>query len=67
MSELREQLERAREAYAEASYPGDLGELALAEPARPATPWKAVAACVAIAASLAAVALWPETPAAVTS
>lgn len=66
MSELREQLQRAREAYGEIRYPGDLGELALAEPARTNTPWKVLAACVAIAASLAAVALWPETPGAVT-
>ncbi len=55
MSELRDQLEQAREAYDAARYPGDLGELALAEPARPNRAWRRGAWGVAIAASLLAV------------
>lgn len=63
MSELRDQLDRARGAYESARYPGDLGELALAEPPRPNRAWRQAAWGVAIAASLLlAVSLLPEPP-----
>lgn len=65
MSSLRKNLERDRAAYAQAQFPGDLGEIALAEPS-PRRPRRwAAAATLAVAASLlAVVALSPDEPSA---